>query len=46
VYVDGNKGITGGVEEVGNFKEGFCFKLQGTKNKNKYRWVVCSESYV
>ena len=44
--LDSENGISGGVEEVGNFKEGFCFKLQGIQNKSKFYWVVCSESYV
>jgi hypothetical protein len=24
------KGFTGGLEDLGNFKEGFCFKVNGT----------------
>jgi len=43
---DDKKGISGGVEEIGNFIEGYCFKLQGSKKNDKFRWIVCSESYV
>jgi hypothetical protein len=38
--------ITGGVNDVGNFKEGYCFELKGIHNSVDYNWIVCSDSYV
>jgi len=34
------KGFSGGLEDLGNFKEGFCFKVI-TMNQE---WVMCAES--
>jgi len=37
-------GVTGGVEDLGNFFEGFCFKLNGMVDGNDLTWIVCSHS--
>jgi len=39
---DPNK-ITGGVEDVGNFKEGFCFRIKTT---TKAIWNFCADRLV
>jgi hypothetical protein len=38
--------LTGGVVDLGNFKEGYCFELKGIRNKSQIQWIVCSDSYV
>ena len=40
------KYLKGGVEDMGNFKEGFCFSLNYKKNNKRSKWVLCSDSYV
>lgn len=40
------KYVKGGVEDIGNFKEGFCFSLNYKKSNRKSKWVICSDSYV
>ena len=40
-----SKYVKGGVEDMGNFKEGFCFSLNYKKNSNKSKWIICSDSY-
>lgn len=36
-----SRGFTGGIEDVGNFKEGFCFKLI---TLNVIDWIICNDS--
>jgi len=33
--------MTGGVEDIGNFREGFCFSINTSDDD---MWVVCSEA--
>ncbi len=40
------KYIKGGVEDMGNFKEGFCFSLNYKKDGKKSKWIICSDTYV
>ena len=35
--------LKGGVTDLGNYKEGFCYKL---KSKTGVHWVLCAESMV
>ena len=38
------KSSKGGVEDLGNFQEGFCFILTG-KEKAYFKWVLCTDTY-
>jgi len=35
------KGLTGGLEDIGNFKEGFCFKVISGSEES---WIMCCDS--
>ena len=35
----------GGIEDVGNFQEGFCFKIKGQTTKTYFKWIVCADDY-
>ena len=37
------QGYKGGLEDIGNFKEGFCFRLKSTTN---VIWNICADSMV
>lgn len=37
----GKKGFAGGLEDLGNFKEGFCFKIVLS---NGEEWIMCCDS--
>lgn len=41
IQSDGN--FKGGIEDIGNFKEGFCLVLKGKNPKEKFKWVVCTD---
>jgi hypothetical protein len=36
---------TGGIEDLGNFQEGFCFKIKGQSKINSFKWVICADDY-
>lgn len=38
--------ISGGVCDIGNFNEGYCFELKGVQNVGEYKWIVCNDTYV
>ena len=42
IDVNENK-IVGGIEDIGNYKEGYCFRLQ---LKTSAIWNICSDSHV
>lgn len=35
------KGVSGGIEDIGNFKEGFCWKVV---MDSEDVWIMCSDS--
>lgn len=35
------KGLTGGLEDIGNFKEGFCWKVISGAEES---WIMCADS--
>lgn len=35
------KGLTGGLEDIGNFKEGFCYKVITGAEES---WIMCNDS--
>jgi len=35
-------GYTGGVEDLGNFREGFCWKVNGSQDGEDVTWIMCS----
>jgi len=35
-------GYTGGVEDLGNFKEGFCWKVNAFVDSEDSTWIMCS----
>jgi len=37
------QGYKGGLEDIGNFKEGFCFRLKSSTN---VVWNVCADTMV
>jgi hypothetical protein len=42
----GNDGeVKGGIEDLGNFQEGFCFSLRGKSSSGPYKWVICADSF-
>lgn len=43
IEIQGDGGFKGGVEDLGNFKEGFCLLLKGKNKIMKFKWVVCAE---
>ena len=38
-----NSKFLGGVEDIGNFKEGFCFKLK-QRSSGTIEWIVCADT--
>lgn len=36
-------GYSGGVEDLGNFKEGFCWKVNAMVDGNDNTWIMCTE---
>jgi len=36
----GKNGFKGGLEDIGNFKEGFCFKVVSSKGET---WIICAD---
>lgn len=36
-----SKGYGGGLEDIGNFKEGFCFKVVKSDDSS---WIMCTEN--
>lgn len=37
------KGVTGGLEDIGNFAEGFCLKVNAMSEK-EISWIMCLSS--
>ena len=37
------KGFKGGLEDIGNFREGFCFRLKSSTN---VVWNICADTMV
>jgi len=35
------KGLSGGLEDIGNFREGFCFKVISVAEES---WIVCNDN--
>lgn len=35
-------GYSGGIEELGNFKEGFCFKINSLQGGEELSWIMCT----
>lgn len=35
----------GGIEDLGNFREGFCILLKGSNKTGKFKWVLCADSF-
>lgn len=42
---NGKEALSGGVCDLGNFKEGFCYELKGVRNAIDFRWIICSDTY-
>jgi len=42
--VQGKNGPMGGVEELGNFKEGYCFKVNAVATGGDVTWIMCAPS--
>jgi len=40
--VQTKNGMTGGVEDIGNFKEGFCLKVTSNGDAGELAWILCS----
>ena len=43
IEVQDDGSFKGGVEDLGNFKEGFCLLLKGRNRAQKFKWVICAE---
>lgn len=41
----GSNSISGGVQDLGNYKEGFCSQINAKKVKKPIKWVICQDSY-
>lgn len=39
--IKGKKGLSGGLEDLGNFREGFCFRILGS---HKINWIMCGDA--
>jgi hypothetical protein len=35
-------GLSGGVEDLGNFKEGFCWKVNADNDGEEVTWIMCT----
>jgi len=40
--VKGKTGLSGGVEDLGNFKEGFCWKVNADMDGEEVTWIMCT----
>lgn len=38
------KGFIGGIEDQGNYKEGFCFRINANGGTEDLIWVLCCDS--
>jgi len=45
VDISNDNTFKGGIEDLGNFKEGFCLLLKGSNILGKFKWVICAKSY-
>jgi hypothetical protein len=41
IYKSAKKGIQGGVEDLGSFSEGDCFKINGLREGAEVTWIMC-----
>ncbi len=41
----GAKFISGGIQDLGNYKEGFCCQINAEHIKKPIKWVVCQNDY-
>lgn len=40
--IKSKKGYQGGVEELGNFREGFCWKVNAMIGGDEITWIMCT----
>lgn len=38
--------ISGGIQDLGNYKEGFCSQINAVHIKKPIKWVICQKKYV
>jgi len=42
--IKSKKGLTGGCEDLGNFAEGDCLKVNAMNNGNEVSWIMCCDT--
>lgn len=42
--IKSKKGYQGGVEELGNFREGFCWKVNAMIGGDEITWIMCTQN--
>ncbi len=45
VKIDKSGASKGGIEDLGNFQEGFCFLLRAKTLTSSFKWVICTDDY-